>query len=373
MPIGARSPDVSKGSSEWGVRMDLEGRFVLWLLLLLVGGCVAYAVLNARFPSAILGIVMAFGVGAAASGLAHYALFRPLRRLVATAKAVGSGDFSKRVRSKRTDDIGRLALEMDAMCDQLQEAQVASRAHIAALEQLRHSERVATLGRLASSVAHELGNPLNVIELRAQLIANGDVAKIEHAQQGAAVIVEQARRMSGIINEILSFARVQPSKMMPLDLNGVLRKAIGLCEHTSLKHKAVIDLDLSRDRIVVNGNPDTLLQVIVNLVINGVQSMPRGGTLRVGTSCVRRAAVDDPEGPLSDFACIDVTDQGEGIPVDALLKVFQPFFSTKGAVGGTGLGLSVAQGIANDHAGWISAKSEQGKGSSFKVFLPTLH
>jgi signal transduction histidine kinase len=350
--------------------MDLEGRFALLLLSLLVGGVFAYLALDARYPSMLLAIVMAVGVGAAASGIAHYALFRPLRSLVVTAKAVGSGDFSKRLRLARTDDIGRLALEMDAMCDQLQAAQVASQAHIAALEQLRHSERVATLGRIASSVAHELGNPLNVIELRAQLITNGDVTTLENAKQGALVIVEQTRRMARIIDEILSFARVQPAKMAQLDLNSVLRKAIALCEHTSMKHRATVQLNVPKDAIKINGDADTLLQVIVNLVINGVQSMPHGGTLSVRTSGVQRPPIDDPESTPRDFVCIDVADHGPGIPQDVLLKVFQPFFSTKGATGGTGLGLSVAQGIAHDHEGWISATSELGRGSSFKIFLP---
>jgi two-component system NtrC family sensor kinase len=352
--------------------VDLEGRFALLLLSLLVGGAFAYLALDARYPNMLLAIVVAVGVGAAASGIAHYALFRPLRGLVVMAKAVGSGDFSKRLRLARTDDIGRLALEMDTMCDQLQAAQVASQAHIAALEQLRHSERVATLGRLASSVAHELGNPLNVIELRAQLITNGDVDTLGQAKQGALVIVEQTRRMARIIDEILSFARVQPTKMAQLDLKSVLRKAIALCEYTSAKHKATVRLKVPSEAIEINGDADTLLQVIVNLVINGVQSMPRGGTLSVEASDVQRAPIEDPEGTPRDFVCIDITDHGSGIPEDALLKVFQPFFSTKAATGGTGLGLSVAQGIANDHDGWISATSELGRGSSFKVFLPML-
>ena len=298
------------------------------LLALLFGGCIAYFALNAHYPSMMLAIVTTIGVAAAAAAIAHYALFKPLRSLVVMAKAVGSGDFSKRLRSARTDDIGRLALEMDTMCDQLQAAQVASHAHIAALEQ---------------------------------------------ATQGAVIIIEQTRRMARIIDKILSFARIQPAKMAAIDLKSVLRKAIVLCEHTSRKHKAVVQLNVSEDAIEINGDADTLLQVIVNLVINGVQSMPRGGTLSVETSGVQRAHLDDPEGQVRDFVCIDVTDHGSGIAEDALLKVFQPFFSTKGAAGGTGLGLSVAQGIANDHAGWISATSELGRGSSFKVFLPMLH
>jgi signal transduction histidine kinase len=350
--------------------MDLEKRFVAWLLLLLPLSCVAFLALDPRYPSVVVAIGVTIAVGALGFGIAHYALFRPLRRLVVMARAVGAGDFSKRLHFERKDDLGSLAHEMDTLCDQLEIAQHASEAHIAALEQLRHSDRVATLGRLASSVAHELGNPLNVIELRAQMIASDDVTTLARAQESATVIVEQTRRMTRIIDEILSFARIQPPRHERLDLVSVLRKAVVLCEHTSKKRRASIELIVPRKAIEIQGDADTLLQIFVNLVINGVQSMPTGGALRVSTSIERRAALDDPEGEARDYACTDVADCGQGMPDDVIAKVFQPFFSTKVAEGGTGLGLSVAQGIAHAHEGWISASSVVGQGSSFKVFLP---
>jgi signal transduction histidine kinase len=363
---------MMRAVTAWTLSMDLEKRFIAWLSLLLLLAGATFMVLDTHYSSLIVAIGTMGAVGSIAFGAAHFALFRPLRRLVAMARAVGARDFSKRLRFARNDDLGSLAHEMDAMCDQLERAEQASDAHIAALEQLRHSDRVATLGRLASSVAHELGNPLNVIELRAQLICDGDVATLARAQQSAVVILEQTRRMTRIIDEILSFARVQPVKLERIDLNSVLRKAIALCEHTAKKHRANIELVTPPGPLDVRGNADTLLQVLVNLVINAAQSMPSGGDVRVSTGAVRRAPIDDSEGTARDYTYIDVMDHGDGMAEDVLAKVFEPFFSTKSAEGGTGLGLSVAQGIARDHDGWIDAASVVGHGSSFKVYLPML-
>ncbi len=350
--------------------MDLEKKFVLWLFALLAAGCAAFSMIEAQRTSFFVMSVLIASVGLLSSAIAHYAVFRPIRRLVVMAQAVGSGDFSKRLGFDRRDEIGSLAFEMDTMCDQLEAAQLAAEAHIAALDQLRHSDRIATLGRLASSVAHELGNPLNVIELRAQLITSNDSGTLQQAQQNAAVIVEQSRRMTRIIGEILSFARLQPAKISRLDLVAVVRKAITLSEHIAKKHRTSVRLDLPESRFEVDGDADKLLQVVVNLVINGVQAMPLGGTLSVSLGRELRAPTDDPDGEHREYACIDVTDRGIGIPADMITKVFQPFFSTKSADGGTGLGLSVAQGIAREHEGWISVESEPGQGASFKTYLP---
>ncbi|HEX7477200.1 MAG TPA: ATP-binding protein [Polyangiales bacterium] len=351
-------------------RLDLEKKLALWFFGLLTLACVVYALLAAQRTPVIETVALLLGVFAAMAIVAHWMLFKPVRQLVLMAKAVGSGDFSKRLRLARHDEIGELGDEMDLMCDQLQAAQLASEAHVAALDQLRHSDRVATLGRLASSVAHELGNPLNVIELRAQLIASGDVTTLAAAQQSAAVIVEQTHRMTRIIDEVLSFARVHPAKLARVDLVGVVRTAISLCQHTAKKRKTRILPELPEGANELDGDADKLLQVIVNLVMNGVQAMPDGGTLRVKLCSERRGPAHDPAGTPRDYACIEVIDEGVGIPEQLLPKVFAPFFSTKSETGGTGLGLSVAQGIAQEHDGWIGVTSELGHGSSFKVYLP---
>ena len=349
--------------------MALERKFVLGLGVAVASGCIAFYAFGVMEMRVIAPLVLVC-LGILASGVAHYSLFRPFRQLVSMARAIGAGDFSERLRFERRDEIGSLAHEMDSMCDRLESARRAAEDHLAALEQLRHSDRIATLGRLASSVAHELGNPLNVIELRAQLIRSGEVGTLPQAQLNAAVITEQAQRMTRIIDQILSFARMQPARLTRVDVVSVLNKAVSLTEHIAKQHKASVRIEAHRSSIELAGDADKLLQLIVNLVVNGVQATSEGGTLRVRTSELTRTAENDPDGMPQHYVCIDVIDQGPGIDATLLSKVFEPFFSTRSAEGGTGLGLPVAQGIAREHDGWIVATSEPRHGACFKVHIP---
>jgi two-component system NtrC family sensor kinase len=260
--------------------------------------------------------------------------------------------------------------QMNAMFVQLKAAQAQSNASLDALEQLRHGDRVSTLGRMASSVAHELGNPLNVIEIRAQLITSGEASSATVMRENAAIILTQAKRMTRIISEILSFSRHQPSHVTQLDLVRVAKSAIALSEHTARKCKSSIRFDAPDGTLDIRADEDKLVQVIVNLVMNGLQATQAGGTVNVCVQSARCAPKDDPQGAPQSYACVDVVDQGVGIPEDSLTKIFDPFFSSKYAQGGTGLGLAVAQGIAIEHQGWIEVQSALGRGSSFKVFLP---
>jgi signal transduction histidine kinase len=302
--------------------------------------------------------------------IAHYWLVGPFRRLVTMAQAIGRGDFSQRLGFERTDEIGKLAREMDLMCDQLAAAKHAAESHVVALDQLRHSDRLETLGRFATSMAHELGNPLNVIELRAQLMSSGELVTLQQAQQSAIVILEQTRRMTRIIQEVLSFARTQPASICQLDLVSVLRKAIVLSDHISKQFRVNVTLELHEPTIEIEGDPDKLLQLLVNLVANGMQAMPGGGTLSINTGEVLRAHLDeDPQVTFQRYAYLDICDHGVGIEAQSVPRVFEPFFSTKGAEG-TGLGLSVAQGIAREHGGWIEVTSKVAHGSTFRVHLP---
>jgi two-component system, NtrC family, sensor kinase len=366
----ANAGRVQRARPAVSFHLNLEKILMLWLFLMLAAACVVYVAIATHVSSIIYLAMLIALVGGMAALIAHFVLFKPMREISAMAKSVGAGDFSKRLRFSRRDEIGCLALDMDTMCDQLQAAEHAAATHIAALEQLRQSDRVATLGRLASSVAHELGNPLNVIELRAQLISCGDAGTLQQAQSSALVIVEQTRRMTKILNEILSFARAQPANIARLDVLSVVRKAIALSEHISKKHGSRIGYESSEGAVEIDGDADKLLQILVNLIVNGVQSMPRGGVLTVSVCARDCAPIDDPRAELQPYVCIDVLDHGVGIPAESLSKIFEPFFSTRGGEGGTGLGLSVAQGIAREHSGWISVESETGRGSTFTLHLP---
>jgi signal transduction histidine kinase len=371
--------------------VSLKNKLLWFLLPLLLAVCTTYAgvvgyqgaTIGARMSSqdaalvretlliiSVVTVGLVAAIGFIAVALSYVLLLKPIHEIVAMAMAVGAGDFGKRLGFTRRDEIGRLASAMDALSDQLQAARAASDAHIDALEQLRHSDRVATLGRLASSVAHELGNPLNVIEMRAQLIVTEDVETLPEARQNAAIIVTQARRMTRIIGEILSFSKRRPAQVAALDLVYVVRNAIALSEHTAKRREQSIQLDATETSIDVQGDADKLLQIVVNLVMNGVQASEAGGVVQVGVRSASQASRHDPGGPEETYACIDVIDHGAGIPEESLSKIFEPFFSSKRPGEGTGLGLSVAQGIAKEHDGWIEVDSELGRGSHFTVYLP---
>jgi two-component system NtrC family sensor kinase len=371
--------------------MSLEKRIVLVLSAVLMCGCVAYGLTAHHYIAELserlnpddvsllrslvwTGVIVTVGlvaiVGSIAIGVGHVALWGPIRQLSLMAAEVGAGNFDRRSHFVRRDEIGRLGLAMDAMCDQLRAARLAAEDHVSALEQLRHSDRVSTLGRLASSVAHELGNPLNVIEMRAQLIEAGDTATLSEAQQNAAIIRAQARRMTRIIQDILSFARRQPARITRCDLAATVRDAIALCEHSAKKRRTLLQFDAPSKAIEIDADDGKLLQVIVNLVLNAVQATPEGGAVSVELQDRLCAPLHDEDAPKQRYACIAVIDHGEGIPTERLVRIFEPFFSTRGPGEGTGLGLSVAQGIAKEHDGWIAVESELGQGSAFSVFLP---
>jgi signal transduction histidine kinase len=295
---------------------------------------------------------------------------RPMHRLVDMARRVGQGDLAARAALAQRDEIGELAREMDAMAERLQaaferiERETAGR--IAALEQLRHADRLATVGQLASGLAHELGTPLNVVSGRARLIQSGDLTPAETAEN-ARSIVEQSARMTTIIRQLLDYARRRSAQKAPLDLRVPLRRTIDMLSRLTEKARARVEV-AAPDEVVVDGDATHLEQVVTNLVVNAVQAMPDGGVVKVA---VGRAHARPPGGePEREVARLSVTDEGAGIPAAALPRLFEPFFTTKGPGEGTGLGLSVTQGIVVEHGGWITVESAPGRGTTFDVFLP---
>lgn len=295
---------------------------------------------------------------------------RPMQQLVTMARRVGAGDLTVRAGLVQRDEIGELAREMDAMVERLADAfarvERETAGRIAALEQLRHADRLATVGQLASGLAHELGTPLNVVSGRAKLIASGELSPEEAAENGA-IIAEQAARMTAIIRQLLDFARRRDPRTEPLDLAVPARRTLDML--SQLADKAGVALELSvPEPVIAQVDATQVQQVLTNLVVNGVQAQPQGGVVRLR---VERARARPPlGGEEKDMACVVVEDEGVGIPPEDLPRLFEPFFTTKGVGEGTGLELSVAHGIVAEHGGWIDVSSEPGRGSAFKVLLP---
>jgi len=225
-------------------------------------------------------------------------------------------------------------------------------------EQLRHADRLATVGQLTAGVAHELNEPLGNILGFAQLVKKTPglpkqtVADIEN-------IITTSFYIREIIKKLMLFTRQTPSKKVSVDINHIVNDSLYFLESRCLKEGIDVVRELSPDIPEINADPSQLNQIIVNLVVNAVQAMQNGGTLTIQTYANR------------DHVSLVVTDTGIGMSQNLIKKIFMPFFSTKDVGEGTGLGLAVVHGIVTSHSGTIKVDSKTGMGSRFEIRLPT--
>lgn len=224
-------------------------------------------------------------------------------------------------------------------------------------EQLRHADRLATIGQLAAGVAHELNEPLGNILGFAQL-----AAKIpglpEQAARDLDRIVRAALHAREVVRKLMLFSRQTAPRKTRVDLNQVVREGLYVLESRCAKAGIELVRELSPDLPELTADPSQIHQILVNLVVNAVQAMPAGGRLTV------RTAAD------STHAALVVEDTGTGMSEEIRQRIFTPFFTTKDVGEGTGLGLAVVHGIVASHGGTIQVESELGRGSRFEVRLP---
>jgi two-component system NtrC family sensor kinase len=323
---------------------------------------------------------IALSTGAVAAGSALTILLlgtllvgRPMRQLAVQARRIAGGDFDARLRLRQHDEIGEVAREMDEMAERLgavtRRVAAETGARLEAMEQLRHAERLATVGQLAAGLAHEVNTPLTVISGRASLIAGGALQPAQ-VTESARAIAAQAQRIARLVRQMLDFARVRESTRTSVDLAQVTRDTLALLTtQASAKHVSLAFEDHG-ERQRITADAGQLEQVITNLTVNGIQAMPEGGVLSVRLRHAERRPPAGSTAPAGPCLCLEVADQGAGIDPEHLTRIFEPFFTTKGVGQGTGLGLSVAYGIVQDHGGWIDVESTPGQGSRFTVCLP---
>ncbi len=322
---------------------------------------------------AVLASLAALALAAVvAAGLGVRLIARPTRALVDKAHRVGRGDFSRPVQIDQRDELGDLATEINAMTADLATAQDRlhreSAARVAAVEQLRHADRLMTVGRLSAGIAHELGTPLNVIEGRAKMIQLGEVEGDEIGDS-ARVIVEQSKRITTIVRQLLDFARRGDRAARPIDLVQLAGEAQRLLAATARKAGVELDGPHRAEPLEALADDGQVLQVMTNLVVNGIHATPTGGRVTIEIRIASVATPPDGARP-GDYAVIDVVDTGRGMDGATRERIFEPFFTTKEIGEGTGLGLSVVHGIVHDHGGWVEVDSTPGAGSRFSVYLP---
>lgn len=319
-----------------------------------------------------IGLILVFGL-VASLVLGRWLVGRPIAVLVASARRIGHRDFLHPIELTRADELGQLAAEMNAMSQELAQALAAialeSEARIRAVEQLRHADRLSTIGQLAAGVAHELGTPLSVVSGHAQMIAEREVVG-DAVLDSARTIDRESMRMSRIVRQLVDFARRKGPVGTICEPRAVVHRCLGLLapliERSNVR--CVLDEVGDGQEAHVLIDEDSLQQALTNLIVNAVQAMPDGGSLGLAVS---RVMASPPEvEPSLPKPCVrlDVRDTGPGIPADIRPHIFEPFVTTKPPGDGTGLGLAVVDGIVSDHGGWICVDDRSG-GTTFSIFL----
>jgi two-component system NtrC family sensor kinase len=233
----------------------------------------------------------------------------------------------------------------------------------AAQDTLVRTEKLSSLGKLSASIAHEINNPLAGIltfaKLMIRTIEHGPVGEAERRTlvKQLALVQRETERCTAIVRNLLDFARERPLQLKDVDVNHVVEEVFSLVSNQT----AILGVEVTRDlaRVpMVEADFGQLRQAFVNIVINAIEAMGKGGTLRVSTRPL----------PEEDGVEIVFQDDGPGIPPEIVQKIFDPFFTTKEK--GTGLGLSVVYGIVERHKGRVTVESEPGKGTRFTIRLP---
>lgn len=313
------------------------------------------------------------------------AIFRPLERMSDTISKVESGDLGARTDLPAiNDEIGHVAAHLDSLLNQLQERdrelrgwneelnarvdqrtrelQLANRQLEATTKQLIVSEKLAAIGEVTAGVAHEINNPIAVMQGNLDVIRNVMGEKAQLAWTEFRLLDEQIHRISQIVTKLLQFAKPEEyaGYVERQAADSVISDTLPLVRHLLNKAEIEVVRDDRATRLVLM-NRTELQQVIVNLIVNALHAMPDGGTLALNTS---DSDLDGRPG-LS----IRIADTGVGMSAEVMQRIFDPFFTTKRSKG-TGLGLSISQTLVTRQGGKISAESEPGRGTTFNIWLP---
>ena len=298
-----------------------------------------------------------------------YQIFFDTRDAVTFTRTVREKGFVKDLEVEMVDRLGSIMIIMVSATARRDEA--GTFAGITAMlrdvtemrrmdKHLAQTEKLASVGQLASGVAHEINNPLGVIQCYANLIAKSQPADSQILDD-VKIINKHTDQCRSVVEALLNFSRADEPRMKATDINACTEEVIAVLGLQLQKDKLKIerDFDPHLPPITVDGNK--IKQVLMNLLINASQAMPDGGNMTVATRLMNDGR----------HLSIAIADTGMGIPRENIPKIFDPFFTTKGPEKGTGLGLSVSYGIVQQHGGHISVDSPLGRGTTFTILLPT--
>lgn len=342
------------------VRFNWQLKAILPVAFVLLAGLLLFtlATVSFRDPERHAVLIVA-GAGAVVIcavsivGLA-YQIQRPMVELQEKIGLVSDGDLDVAVSfSRRNDEIGDLGRNFNHMMEQLRE----SREEIEHLHhtQISRAEHLATLGEMATGLAHEIRNPLAGIAGVIEIIGR-DLPSTSPARAVVKDVRLEIAQINRILTDLLETARPHPPQICRSNLNTTVEHTVMLVRQQVLSRPIKIELQSAPDLPEVEHDSDQIHQVLLNVLLNAVQAIEGAGTVRVEI------------GSRDGYASVVVSDTGRGIPSQLLPNIFRPFFTTKG--NGTGLGLSLARRIVEEHHGRIEVSSVVGKGSRFEVLLP---
>ena len=282
---------------------------------------------------------------------------------------MGEGDFSGPLPLLGHEESDALAAGLNAMCEQLEQARRETETRIAVLEQSHSEDPFKITSTIASGIAHQVNTPLTVISGYADMIANGGMSPQDIAE-GALAIKAESELIANVVRRFRDFAQRRPSEMTSVDLHELAHEALEPLIPLVQERGVRLTLTDGDEPAVVRADPGAISEILLNLLKNAEQAMPRGGTVKVAIGPVPGPPPAGHGDPGRSYVSISVRDEGHGIPKEHLSRVFQPFFTTKGSGKGTGLGLALADWVIREHGGWITVESTLGKGSCFSICLP---
>jgi two-component system NtrC family sensor kinase len=306
-------------------------------------------------------------------------VYRPLQPVVQGIRRVAAGDLESSIPVHSSDEIGQVAAEFNHMTGELKSARTEVTEWARTLEQrverksreleqahhsLLHSEKLASVGKLAATVAHEINNPLFGILTNARLARKhidqselGSEPKVKLSGK-LAIIERESQRCGEIVKNLLMFSRQTPLHVENVAMTTVIDRTVALIRHSYQLQNIQLEVKCS-EAAAVQGDPGQLQQVLLALLVNAGDAMPQGGQVSIAVTVEGKDVV------------IRVQDNGPGIPEELRERIFEPFFSTKEDGQRTGLGLAIAAGIVEQHEGKIDVTSEVGKGTEFTIRLPS--